>query len=203
MAWAGPRRSRRFDAARDAFAQFERERAQTLSRLSAVEEALHAPGCTQRGGGTQGQRRGRAGTAWARRRRRAEPRERARARGARTDHLRRRARGGPIDRARTAARAARFVAIAAERSSWDERLAHPRRAIIPKQSSEKKRSGTGRCADAPTDSARRAPRALRRRRRSGNSRARTPPTLHADEAALADAAPRRPAGALERSSART
>ena len=47
--WRGQARAARSasDAARDAFAQFERERAQTLSRLSAVEEAFSRAGAAR------------------------------------------------------------------------------------------------------------------------------------------------------------
>ena len=102
MAWRGSRAARAAsDAARDAFAQFERKRAQTLSRLSAVEEAF------SRAGAARNEAAERKASAEAALEQlgpgddvAAEPRERARDGYARADRFRRGARRGAIDRPR-------------------------------------------------------------------------------------------------------
>ena len=156
--WRGRARAARSasDAARDAFAQFERARAQTLSRLSAVEEAFSRAGAARN---EAAERRTNAkaaldelgpgepvGQALDEAREAA-----ARERGAFAE-----ARAAAQSIAReTQARAARRGAIAAERSSWSERLAHAQSRIAElaerKAQAEQERATLD---DAPTDFAR-------------------------------------------------
>ncbi len=101
--WRGRARGARAasDAARDAFAQFERERAQTLSRLSVVEEAFSRAGAARN---EAAERKGAAEAALGELGPGddvAQTLEQAREfRDPQADRLRRSARGGAIDRAR-------------------------------------------------------------------------------------------------------
>ena len=156
--WRGRARAARSasDAARDAFAQFERARAQTLSRLSAVEEAFSRAGAARN---EAAERKANAEAALDElgpgepvgqaldEAREAAARERAAFAEAR-------AAAQSIAR-ETQARAARRGAIAAERSSWSERLAHAQSRIAElaerKAQAEQERATLD---DAPTDFAR-------------------------------------------------
>ncbi len=189
--WRGRARSARAasDAARDAFAEFERKRAQTLSRLSAVEEAFSRAGAAR---DEAAERRTDAEAALQAlgpgddvARSLDEARETAaRERTAFTDA---RAEAQSIARAREA-RAARRVAIAAERSSWTERLAHAQ-SRIAELAERKAEAGQERAAlaDAPTDFAR-ARRALADEHAQAESaRKEAADALALGETALADA----------------
>ena len=156
--WRGRVRAARSasDAARDAFAQFERERAKTLSRLSAVEEALSRADAARN---EAAERKANAEGALEQ----LGPGDdvaqslessRAVATRERTAFAEARATAQSIAR-ETAARAARRTAIAAERSSWGERLTHAQTRIAElaerKAEAERERDGL---ADAPADFAR-------------------------------------------------
>ena len=166
--WRGRVRAARTasDSARDALAQFERARAQTLSRLSAVEEAFSRAGAARN---EAAERKAGAETAldaaWAGRRcrcRASSTRARLAARE-RTAFAEARATAQSIAR-ETAARAARRAAIAAERSSWDERLdpcAKPHRRARRAAGGSGARAG-GRSPTRRPTFARDAPRARRR-----------------------------------------
>jgi len=141
------------DAARDALAQFERDRAKTLSRLSAVEEAFSRAGAARN---EAAERKGAAEAALAELGpgdEVAESLDEAREAAARerTAFAEARATAQSIAR-ETAARAARRAAILTERSSWDERLAHAQGRIAElaerKREAERERAEL---ADAPTD----------------------------------------------------
>ena len=189
--WRGRARSARAasDAARDAFAEFERKRAQTLSRLSAVEEAFSRAGAardeaaerkTDAEAALQGLGPGDDVARSLDEAREAAARERT----AFTDA---RAEAQSIARAREA-RAARRVAIAAERSSWTERLAHAQSRIAElaerKAEAEQERAAL---AEAPTDFAR-ARRALADEHAQAESaRKEAADALALGETALADA----------------
>ncbi|MBV8795501.1 MAG: chromosome segregation protein SMC, partial [Hyphomicrobiales bacterium] len=144
------------DAARDALAKFERDRAQTLSRLSAVEEA-HS-----RAGAARNEAAERKGAAEAALNELGpgndvtERLEQARdaAQRERTAFAEARATAQSIAR-ETAARAARRTAIIAERSSWDERLVHAQSRIaeLAERKTEAEREKAA-LDDAPTDFAR-------------------------------------------------
>ena len=156
--WRGQARAARgaSDAARDAFAQFERERAQSLSRLSAVEEAFSRAGAARN---EAAERKTSAETALER----LEPGEdvaqaleqaREAAARERTQFAEARATTQSIAR-ETAARAARRAAIASERSSWGERRdrAQGRIAELAERRAEAEREKAA-LVDAPTDFAR-------------------------------------------------
>ena len=146
------------DAAREAFAKFERERAQTLSRLSAVEEALARAGAALN---EAAERKADAEAALER----LGPGddvalalESARAAAARERAALMEARAAAQTLAReTHARAARREAIAVERASWTERETHARARIAEfadrRAEAEREREGI---ADAPQEFARRA-----------------------------------------------
>jgi chromosome segregation protein len=189
--WRGQARAARAasDSARDAFAQFERERAQTLSRAAAVEEAF------ARAGAARNEAAERKANADASLEQLgpgdgvAQSLERAReaAQRERTAFAEARATAQSIAR-ETAARAARRGAIAAERSSWDERLAHAQSRIgeLADRRAEAERERAA-LADAPTDFAR-TRRALADEHGSAESvRKEAADALALGEAALADA----------------
>jgi chromosome segregation protein len=153
--WRGRVRAARTgsDTARDALAQFERARAQTLSRLSAVEEAFSRAGAARNeaaerkaGAETALEQLGPGDDV-------AQGLERAREVAARdrTAFAEARATAQSIAR-ETAARAARRNAIVTERSSWDERLTHAQ-SRIAELSARKAEADRERAelADAPTD----------------------------------------------------
>ena len=153
--WRGRVRAARTgsDTARDALAQFERARAQTLSRLSAVEEAFSRAGAARN---EAAERKTGAETALDELgpgEDVAESLEHAREVAARdrTAFAEARATAQSIAR-ETAARATRRSAIAAERSSWDERLAHAQSRIaeLAERKAEADRE-RAELADAPTD----------------------------------------------------
>src|ERR1700733_3225039 len=153
--WRGRVRAARIasDSARDALAQFERARAQTLLRLSAVEEAFSRAGAARN---EAAERKANAENALEQLGPGddvAESLEHARVAAARdrTAFAEARATAQSIAR-ETAARATRRSAIAAERSSWDERLTHAQSRIAElgarKAEAERERAEL---ADAPTD----------------------------------------------------
>ena len=156
--WRGRVRAARTasDSGRDAFAQFERKRAETLSRLSAIEEAF------SRAGAARNEAAERKATAEAALEQLgpgddvAQSLEQARetATRERTTFAEARATSQSIARA-TEARAARRSAIGAERASWSERLdrAQSRIAELAERRSEADQEKAG-LADAPTDFAR-------------------------------------------------
>jgi chromosome segregation protein len=177
------------DSARDGFAQFERERAKTLSRLSAVEEAFSRAGAARN---EAAERKANAEAALEQLGPGdgvAASLESARATAARerTAFAEARATAQSIAR-ETVARAARGAAIAAERSSWDGRRAHAQSRIGEladrKAEAEREREGL---ADAPTDFAR-ARRALADEHGEAESaRKEAADALALAETALADA----------------
>src|SRR6185437_13630344 len=153
--WRGRVRAARSasDAARDALAEFESDRAKTQSRLSAVEEAFSRAGAARN---EAAERKGAAEAALAELGpgdEVAESLDAAREAAARerTAFAEARATAQSIAR-ETAARAARRAAILTERSSWDERLAHAQGRIAElaerKREAERERAEL---ADAPTD----------------------------------------------------
>jgi chromosome segregation protein len=144
------------DVARDGFAQFERERAKTLSRLSAVDEAFSRAGAARN---EAAERKANAEAALDQLGPGDEVAQslessRVAATRERTAFAEARAAAQSIAR-ETAARAARGTAIVAERSSWDGRLTHAQSRIAEladrKAEAEREREGL---ADAPTDFAR-------------------------------------------------
>ena len=153
--WRGRTRAARTasDSARDALAQFERDRAKTLSRLSAVDEAHSRAGAAR---SEAAERKAGAETALdelgpgddvaasLEHAREAAARER-------TAFAEARATAQSIAR-ETAARATRRTAIVAERSSWDERLTHAQSRIaeLAERRAEAERE-RAELADAPTD----------------------------------------------------
>ncbi len=145
------------DAARDAFAQFERQRAETLSRLSAVEEAFSRAGAALN---EAQERRSNAETALGELGTgddAALSLERARAEAARERAALAEARAAAQALAReTQARAVRRQAIAAERSSWNERRdrALARIAEFSERQAEAERERAA-IADAPNEFVRR------------------------------------------------
>ena len=156
--WRGRARAARItsDAARDALARFERDRAQTLSRLSAVEEAHSRAGAAR---DEAAERRGAAEAALEELgpgNDVAESLDHAReaAQRERTAFAEARATTQSIAR-ESAARATRRSAIVAERSSWDERLSHAqdRIAELAERKAETEREKAA-LDDAPTDFAR-------------------------------------------------
>ncbi len=146
------------DAAREAFAQFERQRAEALSRLSAVGEAFTRASAARN---EAAERRASAEAALER----LGPGddvalslESARAAAARERAALAEARAAAQALAReTQARAARRVSIAAERSSWTERRdrALGRIAEFAERRAEAERERAA-LADAPNEFARRA-----------------------------------------------
>ena len=194
--WRGRARAARTasDAARDAFAQFERERAKTLSRLSALEEAVSRAGAARN---EAAERKANAEAALDE----LGPGDdvaqslesaRALAAGERTAFAEARAAAQSIAR-ETAARAARRAAITTERSSWDERRdrAQSRIAELAERRAEAEQEKAG-LADAPTDFAR-ARRALADEHATRRKpRARRPPTR------LRSAKPRSPTPTAQR-----
>jgi chromosome segregation protein len=141
------------DVARDALAQFERERAKTQSRLSAVEEAFSRAGAARNeaaerkaGAETALEELGPGNDV-------AESLEQAREVAARerTAFAEARATAQSIAR-ETAARATRLTAIVAERSSWDDRRARAQSRIseLAERKAEAEREWTE-LAEAPTD----------------------------------------------------
>jgi chromosome segregation protein len=153
--WRGRTRAARTasDAARDALARFERARAQTLSRLSAVEEAFSRAGAAR---SEAAERKASAETALDELGPGddvAESLEHARVAAARDRTAFAEARATVQSIAReTAARATRRTAIVAERSSWDERRdrAQSRIAELGERRAEAERE-RAEVADAPTD----------------------------------------------------
>ncbi len=144
------------DAARDAFAQFERERAQTLSRLSAVEEAFSRAGAARN---EAAERKANAEAALEQLGPGddvAESLESAREVATRERIALANARAAAQAIAReTAARSVRCAAIATERSSWNERLTHAQSRIaeLAERRAEAERERAT-LAEAPTDFAR-------------------------------------------------
>jgi chromosome segregation protein len=141
------------DAARDALAQFERARTQTLSRLSAVEEAFSRAGAARN---EAAERKAGAETALDElgpgdEVARALVHARELAARERTGFAEARAAAQSIAR-ETAARTARRAAIAAERSSWGERRdrAQSRMAELAERQAEAERERME-LANAPTD----------------------------------------------------
>jgi chromosome segregation protein len=189
--WRGRARAARAasDAARDAFAQFERERAQTLSRRSAVEEAFSRAGAARN---EAGERKANAEAALDRLGpgdNVAQSLESARDEAAseRTAFAEARAAAQSIAR-ETAARVGRRATIAAEGSSWDERRerAQSRIAELAERRGEAEQERAG-LADAPTDFAR-ARRALADEHSAAESaRQEAGDALALGETALADA----------------
>ena len=156
--WRGQARAARIasDAARDALAKFERDRAQTLSRLSAVEEAHSRAGAARNEAAERKAGAEAALDALGPGNDVAESLEEAReaARRERTAFAEARATTQSIAR-EAAARAARRSLIVAERSSWDERRerAQSRIAELAERKAETERE-RAELADAPTDFAR-------------------------------------------------
>jgi chromosome segregation protein len=144
------------DAARDAFAQFERERAKTLSRLSAVEEAFSRAGAARDEAAERKAKAESALEALGPGDDVAQSLEHARetATRERTAFAEARAAAQSIAR-ETAARVARRTAIIAERSSWNERRdrAQSRIAELAERWAEAEQERAG-LDDAPTDFAR-------------------------------------------------
>jgi chromosome segregation protein len=177
------------DAARDSFAQFERERAKTLSRLSAIEEAFSRAGAARN---EAAERKANAEAALDQ----LGPGDdvtqslesaRIVATRERTAFAEARATAQSLAR-EASARAARRSAIVAERSSWDARLtqAQSRIAELAERRAEAERERTE-LADSPTDFAR-ARRALADEHAQAESaRKEAADALALAETALADA----------------
>ncbi len=119
------------DAARDALADFERKRAQTLTRLSAVEEAAARAKAARDESAERKAEAEAAMLALAPSEELTLRLERARAAAAheRAEHAEARAAAQNLSR-EAEARAARRTAIAAERRSWDERRARAEAQIV-------------------------------------------------------------------------
>ena len=189
--WRGRARAARAasDSARDAFAQFERERAQTLSRVAAVEEAFARAGAARN---EAAERKANADASLAQLGPGdgvAQSLEGAReaAQRERTAFAEARATAQSIAR-ETAARAARRGAIAAERSSWDERLTHAQSRIgeLADRRAEAERERAA-LADAPTDFARTRRALADEHAEAESARKEAADALALGEAALADA----------------
>jgi chromosome segregation protein len=177
------------DAARDSFAQFERERAKTLSRLSAIEEAFSRAGAARN---EAAERKANAEAALDQ----LGPGDdvtqslesaRIVATRERTAFAEARATAQSLAR-EASARAARRSAIVTERSSWDARLtqAQSRIAELAERRAEAERERTE-LADSPTDFAR-ARRALADEHAQAESaRKEAADALALAETALADA----------------
>ena len=189
--WRGRVRAARIasDSARDALAQFERARAQTLSRLSAVEEAFSRAGAARN---EAAERKAGAETALDELgpgEDVAESLEHAREAAARdrTAFAEARATAQSIAR-ETAARATRRSAIAAERLSWDERLDHAQSRIAElaarKAEADRERAEL---ADAPTDFSRTRRALADEHGQAESARKEAADALALGETALADA----------------
>jgi len=189
--WRGRVRAARIasDSARDALAQFERARAQTLLRLSAVEEAFSRAGAARN---EAAERKANAENALEQLGPGddvAESLEHARVAAARdrTAFAEARATAQSIAR-ETAARATRRSAIAAERSSWDERLTHAQSRIAElgarKAEAERERADL---ADAPTDFSRTRRALAEEHGQAESARQAAADALALGETALADA----------------
>ena len=177
------------DAARDAFAKFERERAAALTRLSAVEEALARAGAALN---EAAERKSNAVAALER----LGPGddvalalESARAAAAQMRAALMEARASAQTLAReTEARAARREAIVAERASWTERGDRARARIAEfadrRAEAEQERAGI---ADAPAEFARRARALADEFDKAEAARKEAADTLSLAETALADA----------------
>ena len=189
--WRGRVRAARTasDSARDALAQFERARAQTLSRLSAVEEAFSRAGAArneaaERKTGAEAALDelgpGDDVAASLEHAREAATRER-------TAFTEARATAQSIAR-ETAARATRRAAIAAERSSWDERRdrAQSRIAELGERRAEAERE-RAELADAPTDFSRTRRALADEHAQAESARKAAADALALGETALADA----------------
>jgi chromosome segregation protein len=177
------------DSARDALAQFERARAQTLSRLSAVEEAFSRAGAARN---EAAERKAGAENALEQlgpgedvatsleHAREAAARER-------TAFTEARATAQSIAR-ETAARATRRTAIVAERSSWDERRdrAQSRIAELGARRAEADRE-RAELADAPTDFSRTRRALADEHAQAESARQAAADALALGETALADA----------------
>ena len=177
------------DSARDALAQFERARAQTLSRLSAVEEAFSRAGAARN---EAAERKAGAEAALAELGSGddvAESLEHARVAATRdrTAFAEARATAQSIAR-ETAARATRRDAIAAERLSWDERLTHAQSRIAElggrRAEAERERAEL---ADAPTDFSRTRRALADEHGQAESARKEAADALALSETALADA----------------
>ena len=177
------------DSARDALAQFERARAQTLSRLSAVEEAFSRAGAARN---EAAERKAGAEAALAELGSGddvAESLEHARVAATRdrTAFAEARATAQSIAR-ETAARATRRDAIAAERLSWDERLTHAQSRIAElggrRAEAERERAEL---ADAPTDFSRTRRALADEHGQAESARKEAADALALGETALADA----------------
>ena len=177
------------DAARDSFAKFERERAEALSRLSAVEEAL------SRAGSALSEAAERKADAEAALERLgpgddlAHALESARAAAARERAALAEARAEAQTLQReTQARAARRASITAERSSWAERRerALARIAELSERRAEAERERAA-IADAPAEFARRAHALADEFDRAEAARKEAADALVLAETALADA----------------
>ena len=189
--WRGRARAARTasDAARDAFAQFERERAKTLSRLSALEEAVSRAGAARN---EAAERKASAEAALDELGPGDEVAQslesaRALAAGERTAFAEARAAAQSIAR-ETAARTARRAAIATERSSWDERRdrAQSRIAELAERRAEAEQEKAG-LADAPTDFARARRALVDEHAQAESARQEAADALALGETALADA----------------
>jgi chromosome segregation protein len=189
--WRGQARAARAasDSARDAFAQFERERAQTLSRVAAVEEAFARAGAARN---EAAERKANVDASLAQLGPGdgvAQSLEHAReaAQRERTAFAEARATAQSIAR-ETAARGARRGAIAAERSSWDERLTHAQSRIgeLADRRAEAERERAA-LADAPTDFARTRRALADEHAEAESARKEAADALALGEAALADA----------------
>ena len=177
------------DSARDALAQFERARAQTLSRLSAVEEAFSRAGAARN---ETAERKAAAEAALDELgpgHDVTESLEHAREVAARdrTAFAEARATAQSIAR-ETAARATRRSVIAAERSSWDERLTHAQSRIAElderRAEAEHERAEL---ADAPTDFSRTRRALADEHGQAETARKEAADALALSETALADA----------------
>ncbi len=177
------------DSARDALAQFERARAQTLSRLSAVEEAFSRAGAARN---ETAERKASAETALDELgpgHDVTESLEHAREVAARdrTAFAEARATAQSIAR-ETVARATRRSVITAERSSWDERLTHAQSRIAElgerRAEAEHERAEL---ADAPTDFSRTRRALADEHGQAETARKEAADALALSETALADA----------------
>ncbi len=177
------------DSARDALAQFERARAQTLSRLSAVEEAFSRAGAAQNEAAERKAAAEAALDELGPGHDVTESLEHAREVAARdrTAFAEARATAQSIAR-ETVARATRRGIIAAERSSWDERLTHAQSRIAElgerRAEAEHERAEL---ADAPTDFSRTRRALADEHGQAETARKEAADALALSETALADA----------------
>ena len=189
--WRGRVRAARTasDSARDALAQFERARAQTLSRLSAVEEAFSRAGAARNEAAERKAAAEAALDELGPGHDVTESLEHAREVAARdrTAFAEARATAQSIAR-ETAARATRRGVIAAERSSWDERLTHAQSRIAElgerRAEAEHERAEL---ADAPTDFSRTRRALADEHGQAETARKEAADALALSETALADA----------------